>query len=252
MEELYNKFQQVPFLTKLFEEYDIAPAGDDATPHIIKLLVQLAIQKRMLVSVALGILATKLDLEDAVTIVEACVDAGIVTHNPRNNELVVVIEPDKATQEKMRHYMFPPPMVCEPLEVTHNSESGYLITSTSVMSRGSHTEDDVCLDVINILNKFKYKLNLDVLQYSSMYKSLSKVKDGETTSDYNKRLRQWISFDRDTRDLIENHYSSDDTIRFTHGADKRGRLYCRGYHFNYQGCEWRKALIQFEPEELQE
>lgn len=252
LETLYNKFQQIPFLTKLFEEANIAPADDPATPHVIRLLVHLAIQKRLQVGAAIGILASKISLEDAVTVIEACVEAGIVAHDPKKNELIVVLEPDKATQEKMKHYMFPPPMVCKPKTVKHNGQSGYLLIDTSVMTKKSHTNEDVCLDVINILNSFRYKLNLDILKYSSKYKSLSKMKEGETTVEYNKRLKQWKNFDSETRELIKNHYSDEDTIWFTHCYDKRGRIYCRGYHFNYQGCEWRKALIQFEPEVLQE
>lgn len=252
MESLYNKFQQIPLLTEIFQEADIAPADDPATPHVIKLLVHLAIQKRMQVSAAIGILAKKISMEDAAVIIEACVDAGIVTHNPERNELVVVLEPDAATQEKMKHYMYPPPMLCEPEKITRNSESGYLTIDTSVMTRGSHTEEDVCLDVINILNSFRYKLNLDVLKYSSKYKTLSQRKEGESYVEFNKRLKQWKNFDSETRNLIQNHYSGDDTIRFTHGYDKRGRIYCRGYHFNYQGCEWRKALIELEPEYVQD
>lgn len=252
MENLYNKFQQIPLLTKLFQDYDIAPKDDPATPHIIRLLVHLAIQKRMQVNAALGILSKKLSLEDAVIVIEACVEAGVVIHDSTRNELIVVIEPDEATEEKMRHYMFPPPMFCKPCKVRKNSESGYLTIDTSVMTKGSYTSEDVCLDVINILNSFEYKLNLDVLNYSSMYKSLNKRKDNETQLEYMKRFKQWQKFDNETRKLIKNHYSSDDTIYFTHGYDKRGRIYCRGYHFNYQGCEWRKALIEFKPEHIQD
>jgi len=252
LEALYNKFQQIPFLTKLFEEADIAPADDPATPHVIKLLVHLAIQKRLQVGAAIGILGSKINLEDTVAVIEACVEAGIVSYDPKREELVVVLEPDKATQETMKHYMFPPPMVCKPNVVKHNGQSGYLTIDTSVMTKRSHTNEDVCLDVINILNSFQFKLNLDILNYSSMYKSLSKRKEGETTVEYNKRLKQWKNFDSETRELIKNHYSDEDTIWFTHGYDKRGRVYCRGYHFNYQGCEWRKALIQLEPETIQD
>lgn len=252
MESLYNKFQQIPLLTKLFQDSDIAPEDDPATPHVIKLLVHLAIQKRMKVRAALGILAVKLSYEDAATVIEACVEAGLAIHDPDRDELIVVLEPDDATEEKMRHYMFPPPMFCKPKKVRRNSESGYLTIDTSVMTRGSHTNEDVCLDVINILNSFEYKLNLDTLNYSSMYKSLNQKKKGETQLEYLKRLKQWQRFDKETRALIENHYSEDDTIWFTHGYDKRGRIYCRGYHFNYQGCEWRKALIKFKPEHIQD
>lgn len=246
MEKLYHKYQQIPLLTKLFKESDLVPDDSDGSKAVIKLLVHVAIHKRMLVSTAIGILATNLELEQAAEIVEACVDAGLVKHV--GNELTAVIEPDEDTQLQMDQYMFPPPMLVQPKPVTSNKTSGYLTIDTSVMTKKSHTNDDVCLDVINTLNSYKFKLDLNVLKFSSEYKSLSKRKQGESQEEYSKRFKQWKKFDSSTRELIDNHYTGDVSLWFTHAYDSRGRIYCRGYHLNYQGDEWRKAIVQFVPQ----
>ena len=243
LEALYDKNKQIPRLTKLYSEITDEPLA-------IKLLVHMAIHKRMTVATALGILKTSEGFEKAIEVIESCVQQQAVLY--QDGMLIVVIEPSDEIQKEMALYMFPPPMVVEPLKVRRNNETGYLTSKGSVLTRGSHTNDDVCLDVINHLNQMKFTLDLEVLKTSSAYKSLLKPKEGETILDYKKRERQWKKFNKETRELIKNHYSDIEKIYFTHRYDKRGRIYCRGYHLNYQGDEWRKAIIQFEPEHLNE
>jgi len=36
----------------------------------------------------------------------------------------------------------------------------------------------------------------------------------------------------------------------THRYDKRGRVYCMGYHVNYQGTPWNKAVIELADKEM--
>lgn len=251
LETLYNRFQQIPMLTKLFEEMEIVEPDEEIAANLIALLVHMAIQKRMPIGTALGILTARgMEMQDAVELVELCVSQGAI--DLAGSELVVVIEPNEETQQAMDSYMFPPPMVVKPLKIKRNTDSGYLMTKKSVMSKRSHTSQDVCLDVLNILNSFEYTLNLDVLNTSSQYPSLQRKKQGESQAEYSKRFKQWKRFDLVTRELIENHYKDVEAIWFTHQYDKRGRIYCRGYNFNYQGSEWNKALIQMKKELVNE
>lgn len=243
LETLYNKNQQIPKLTKLYKE-----VSDNKT--IVKLLVQLAIRKRLPIGVAIGILSRNGDFSDAIKAIEVCVEQGAVKH--QDDELIVLIQPSQEIEEALKLYMFPPPMLVKPRKLTNNRSSGYLksLPNDTVLTRGSHTDEDVCLDVLNILNSFTFTLNLDVLNISSKYKTLIKMKEGESVEDYRKRFKQWEHFDRQTRQLIESHYMDVKTLHFVHRYDSRGRVYCHGYNLNYQGHEWSKALIQFEPEKL--
>lgn len=252
LEMLYNKNNQIPKLTKMFGEL-----SND--PLVLKLLVQMALHKRMTVSTALGLLVDRSDttdnlFDDAICTIEQCIEHNYVRfeYAKYTNEptLIVVFEPTQEEQKQMDLYMYPPPMVTKPNVIKTNAESGYLVTPGTVLSKGAYTPDDVCLDVINKLNSFKFTLDLDVLKFSSETKNLDKPKEGESQFEFRKRKRQWIKFDTDTRQLLADNYSDVGTINLTHYYDYRGRFYCRGYHVTYQGNEWRKALVQFQEELL--
>lgn len=250
LELLYNKNNQIPKLTEMFDEL-----SDD--PMVIKLLVQMALHKRMSVGTALGLLVDRQDttdslFDDAITTIEECIEHGYVRfeYAKYSNEptLIVVFEPTPDEQKQMDLYMYPPPMVHKPKIIKNNAESGYLATPGTVMSKGAYTPDDVCLDVINKLNSFKFTLDLEVLNLASTTKDFSKPNKGESQFDFRKRKRQWVKFDTDTRKLLVDNYTDVEKINLTHYYDYRGRFYCRGYHVTYQGNEWRKALVQFEEE----
>ena len=250
LEQMYNKYQQIPMLTKIFKEMEIIDPEDDMEKPLITLLVHMVIQKRMPIGTAVGILAAQFDMETSVNVIELAVAEGAVKQIKK--ELVVQIEPDKEILDLMDSYMFPPPMVVRPNPIKSNNDSGYLTIKKSVMSKRSHTKEDVCLDVLNILNGFEFTIDLEVLNTSNQYKSLATKKPQETQKEYSKRFNQWKRFDLVTRDLIDTHYKDVKTIWFTHQYDKRGRIYCRGYNFNYQGAEWNKALIQMKKEIVNE
>jgi DNA-directed RNA polymerase len=36
----------------------------------------------------------------------------------------------------------------------------------------------------------------------------------------------------------------------THRYDKRGRVYCQGYHVTYQGTPWNKAVLELADKEI--
>ncbi len=60
------------------------------------------------------------------------------------------------------HYL--PPMVCEPLELVNNYSSGYLSHKDSlILGSNNHHDDDICLDVLNIMNKTCLKLDTKYL-----------------------------------------------------------------------------------------
>jgi len=57
-----------------------------------------------------------------------------------------------------------PPMVCEPLEVVNNHDSGYLTHNDSlILGQNNGHSGDICLDVINTQNRIPLKLDLEFL-----------------------------------------------------------------------------------------
>jgi DNA-directed RNA polymerase len=59
-------------------------------------------------------------------------------------------------------------------------------------------------------------------------------------------------YDRTAKDVITALSIHTDGFYLTHKYDKRGRVYCQGYHINYQGAPWNKATIQLADKELVE
>lgn len=253
LEDMYNRNQQIPKLHALLEESGVLEdykVNPEFHKWLTNFMVHMMIHKRMDIAAALGISRMRLELGLVATYLELAVEAGLVLLEDK--VLITAFNPDDTTQQEMALYMFPPPMVIPPKELVHNSQTGYhFYDHGSAVLKADTTDDDICLDVLNKLNKLELSINHKVLNnVSSLYKSLRSRKAGESLYDFNKRKRQWLRFDTETRVLIESLSEISDTFYMSHAYDKRGRLYCRGYHLNYQGTDWNKAVVEFANKEL--
>ena len=136
-----------------------------------------------------------------------------------------------------------PPMVCEPLELTHNHSSGYLTHNDSlILGSGNHHDGDICLDVLNTINKVAFKLDLEFL---------SKVEE-EPTFDLNTqdKLDMWMKFKRQSYQFYSLMAQQGNHFYFCNKVDKRGRIYAQGYHLNPQGAAFKKAMLELAHEEV--
>lgn len=140
---------------------------------------------------------------------------------------------------------FLPPMLCEPKEVVNNHTSGYLTHDDSlVLGKGNNHEGDLCLDVINKMNKVALKLDIQFL--STLNETPTFVLDDQDKLDqWNKFIKQSYSFYL----LLATHNNE---FYLTHKVDKRGRIYAQGYHLNTQGTAFKKSCIELANEELVE
>jgi len=157
----------------------------------------------------------------------------VVSNIPLSEKLVTFIEESQ----------FLPPMVCEPLELTHNYSSGYLTHNDSlILGTGNHHDGDICLDVLNIMNKVALKLDTDFL---------CKVEEEPTFDlDTQDKLDQWNKFKEQSYMMYSLLASQGNRFYFNHKVDKRGRIYCHGYHVSTQGTSFKKAMLEFAKEEL--
>lgn len=147
--------------------------------------------------------------------------------------------------EFIEHSQYLPPMVCEPLELTHNHSSGYLTHNDSlILGSGNHHDGDICLDVLNTMNKVQFKLDLDFL---------CKVEE-EPTFDLNTqdKLDQWTRFKKQSYVFYSLMAQQGNRLYFNNKVDKRGRVYSCGYHINPQGAAFKKAQLELATEELVE
>jgi hypothetical protein len=138
---------------------------------------------------------------------------------------------------------FLPPMVCEPLELTHNYSSGYLTHNDSlILGSGNHHDGDLCLDVLNTLGKVALKLDLDFL---------CKLEETPTFElDTQDKLDGWKKFLQQSYMFYSLMAQQGNRFYLNHKVDKRGRIYAHGYHINTQGTAFKKAMLEFADEEL--
>ena len=157
----------------------------------------------------------------------------VVSNIPLSERLVTFIE-------ESQHL---PPMVCEPLELTHNYSSGYLTHNDSlILGTGNHHDGDICLDVLNTMNKVALKLDTEFL---------SQVEEEPTFDlDTQDKLDQWNKFKEQSYRMYSLLASQGNQFYLTHKVDKRGRIYCHGYHISTQGTSFKKASLEFAKEEL--
>lgn len=143
----------------------------------------------------------------------------------------------------MENSQYLPPMVCSPLELTHNFSSGYLTHNDSlILGSGNHHDGDICLDVLNLMNNVALRLDTEFL---------STVEEEPTFElDNQEKTDLWQAFKRQSYAFYSLMVQQGNKFYLTHKVDKRGRIYCSGYHITTQGTAFKKASIELAQEEI--
>ena len=159
-----------------------------------------------------------------------------------------------------------PPMVCEPLELVNNYSSGYLSHKDSlILSNGNHHDGDICLDVLNLVNKVA--LQLDTQFLSTVEEAPTKeftvgwahkkaaekgkcIDDAEAKKRVNKAIEHWHRFKVQSYSFYKLMVDQGNVFYLTNKVDKRGRQYAQGYHISTQSNAFKKACIELAHEEL--
>lgn len=159
-----------------------------------------------------------------------------------------------------------PPMVCEPLELKSNYDSGYLTHRDSlILGNGNHHDGDICLDVLNTLNKVALKLDTDFLckveenpnrdftigeAIEAAAKKGEIITELEAAERVREQIEQWNKFKEHSYATYLLMHQTGNRFHLTHKVDKRGRIYAQGYHITTQGTAFKKACIELANEEL--
>ena len=159
----------------------------------------------------------------------------VVSRIPLSKELITFIEESQ----------YLPPMVCEPLELMNNFSSGYLSHNDSlILGSGNHHDGDICLDVLNLINKTAFQLDTQFL---------STVEEEPTFDlDTPEKIEQWYRFKKQSYQFYSLMVNQGNNFYLTNKVDKRGRIYAQGYHISTQGTAFKKASIELAHEELVE
>lgn len=264
LEHLYNKNQLLPRIRKEFLECE----EEDFVAHMkehsilpefgIELLVQMVLHKRADVSTLVGILRKHFEplhnaSQLAADMLYKCAEVDLVTYDEITGKFIMEFDVGPEVHEEIAKYQFPLPMVIEPEPVTNNRETGYLTARGSIILKQNHHEDDVCLDHINRMNKIRFSIDEDTaFLVRNEWRNLDKPKEGETKTDFQKRVRAFEKYDRGAKEVIGKILSLGNSFYLTHKYDKRGRTYCQGYFISYMGTSWNKAVVQLADKELVE
>lgn len=174
-------------------------------------------------------------------------DAFDITKESRMASLMVVSRiPLSDTLTKfIENSQYLPPMVCEPLELTHNYSSGYLTHNDSlILGSGNHHDGDICLDTLNTMNRVALKLDTDFL---------CKVEEEPTFElDSQDKVDQWNRFKKQSYGFYTLMADQGNQFYLNHKVDKRGRAYACGFHISTQGASFKKAMLEFATEEIVE
>ena len=184
--------------------------------------------------ITIGEMLAVLCMTDAFDIIKADASSSLVVQSkiPVSDNLIRYIVQSR----------YLPPMVCEPTPVTNNHESPYLTHNDCLIlgKNNSHSED-ICLDVINIQNSVRLKLDLDFL------KTVEEMPTFQL--DDQRKIDNWHTFKVQSYEVYLMLAKQGNQFWLTNKVDKRGRLYAQGYHVNTQGASFKKAMIEFADEE---
>lgn len=258
LELLFNKNQTVHRIRKEFVECktfdycDYIQSKDIDLNFGIDFLVQMVLHKRTTLPIMVAILRHHFD-DSQLTAIEIlkAVYADLADWNSDLKQLIVVHNISQDVQDDLDRFQYPLPMVVEPRPVNSNRDTGYLTGTGSLILRKNHHDDDICLDHINRMNRIPFNIDHDTAHMiKNQWRNLDKPKDGESKLDYQKRVKAFEKYDHTAKEVIDLLLSQGDKIYLTHKYDKRGRTYCQGYHVNYQGAEWNKAVILLADKEI--
>lgn len=251
LELLFSKNQLIPRIKSEFTNSGMDIKGyleaHGIPPEFgLDLLVQMVLHKRADLKTLVGILRHHFDnSQQCADMLLKMAETDLLQYDTNLRIFIVVLDITQDVQDELDRFQFPLPMVVEPEELTRNSQTGYLTTGGSVILRKNHHNDDVCLDHLNRMNQVKLTVNLDtVAMVQNRWRNLDKAKEGETREDFEKRKKAFEKYDRTARDVIGLLMENTDHFHLTHRYDKRGRIYCQGYHCTYQGSPWNKAVIE--------
>lgn len=262
LERLYNKNQTLSRIRQEFEEFKDFNFKAYMQEHKIDpdfgmdLLVQMVLHKRCDLPVMVGILRKHFEpLANASQLAAnellKCVDADLVDYIKTTSQLVIIFNIKEEVQVDLDRYQFPLPMVVHPQEVKTNRDSGYYLSRGSLLLRKNHHDEDICLDHINRVNDFKFTINDDTaFMVQNQWRNMDKPKEGESKADFQRRVKAFDKYDRSSKEVIKKLLTYGNEFWLTHKYDKRGRVYCQGYHVSYQSAPWNKAVLELADKEI--
>ena len=159
--------------------------------------------------------------------------------------------PDNVKQA-LDECMYPVPMVIEPRKVRNNWNnrgSGYLLNRyDSLILKNKWHKGDICREFLDKANSVSLTLNQDIIQLFEHGLNLAKIKakvelSGQSSWEAMAQAEKNWDMYKEQTSLVAS-ILKDKKFYLTHKYDSRGRCYAQGFHVNYQGDSYCKAMIE--------
>lgn len=237
LEEEMTKFKLMPYLRQVIK--NTLPTLDTkilADKVAVDALAFMLFHKRALIVTLVGsLLARFKDLNLVLTVLDDLVQNKDLL-DCTGDTFVTKLTLDQHTNDRLSQLLYPLPMVIPPKRVTRNTDSGYhYLGPQSLVLKNKFFSEDINLEHINRVNSIALRLNEDVVN------DLVNTHDKpfESQQDYN----NWVIFVKQQREILD--FYRDHEFYLTHKYDKRGRVYCQGYHISYQSTDFTNGCIEF-------
>ena len=242
LETELNKYQLLPYLRERVADIPIPFEKSSIEAEIAKdILAQLLFYKRTTPDVLVGLLYKRFpNTEVVLSVLDALIEQDYLDYTERH-QIVTKFSLPQEEENKLQTLMYPLPLVVPPLPLKRNSDSGYWYAArTCLVLRSSFMKGDINLDHLNRVNAISFRINKEVLsnRKHTPKKELPTVQDRANWQKFVEQQEQVAKFYEDT------------PFYLTHKYDKRGRIYCQGYHISYQGDDFTKALVEFSEGEI--
>lgn len=160
---------------------------------------------------------------------------------------------------KLEKCFYKLPMVVPPEPVRNNKSnkgSGYLLNKQdNLILHTKKKGGDICREFLDKANNVGFNINYDFLKICDHNLNTDKIKNNlierghysvwETMALAQENWKQYLNQREIVLGELDTH-----TFYLTHKYDTRGRCYAQGYHINYQGDSFCKAMIELAQTEL--
>lgn len=238
IETLYSNYNQTTYYKQLIEDsgvmehIQLLQIPDREIPILKKLLLISLLHIRTVPQTLIACLT-----DDFPTLQEASdyLEKVITVYNLIDYDTqycYTKINLSQEAQNDINNYGYPLPLSIPPKPVLSNTDTGYYSPKKgTILQSDNYSQYDINLDVINQLNSIPLAFNDDL----KTKVPLARPTKPEQLTAHSKFVKHLHS----SRSILPS------TIYLTHGYDLRGRIYARGYHYNYQSHDWCKATLSF-------
>lgn len=232
------KYQLMPMLRAKVKLLNLPYEKEDIHYNIaVDTLALMVFHKRKELSVLTGLLFIRFkNLEIVLETITNLINKDYLNYDVATKQVITVLNLNPEEENKLQCLMYPQPRLLPPEQVKKNYDTGYsYLPKSNIILRSFFTKEDVNLDHINRVNSIGFRVNSGVLH------SLSHIAKKPFATNQEKRNHErFVEQQKQIAEKYEKH-----TFYFTHKYDKRGRVYCQGYHLSYQGDDFTNALLEF-------